>query len=188
MQETVCTDFLEAFPQHTLHQMPTVLSSFGQRNSSSGSGNICTNACGSCQSVQFSSVSSVHFTASICKLRFAVSEFGTSKSSVLVQHTASECFYDPSSPSSCLFLLHRKALPHTLLTLTLTMKKEQQEDPASSYLYLIGFPRDAYARHFLSVATFELCQAICSRFLVCSTFLVCSRFLESARICSRENP
>ena len=49
-------------------------------------------------------------------------------------------------------------------------------------------PRDAYARHFLSVATFELCQAICSRFLVCSTFLVCSRFLESARICSRENP
>ena len=49
-------------------------------------------------------------------------------------------------------------------------------------------PRDAYARHFLSVATFELCQAICSRFLVCSTFLVCSRFLESARVCSRENP
>ena len=51
-----------------------------------------------------------------------------------------------------------------------------------------NIPRDAYARHFLSVATFELCQAICSRFLVCSTFLVCSRFLESARICSRENP
>ena len=54
--------------------------------------------------------------------------------------------------------------------------------------YMDTTPRDAYARHFLSIATFELCQAICSRFLVCSTFLVCSRFLESARICSRENP
>ena len=66
--------------------------------------------------------------------------------------------------------------------------KKSQAESSDSVWEQVRPPRDAYARHFLSVATFELCQAICSRFLVCSTFLVCSRFLESARICSRENP
>ena len=77
-----------------------------------------------------------------------------------------------------LVLAFRTAFTMLSETVGQLIASEQEQNP----------PRDAYARHFLSVATFELCQAICSRFLVCSTFLVCSRFLESARICSRENP
>lgn len=110
-QETDCTDFLEPFPQHLLHQMPTVLSSFCQLNiSSSGKGNIRTIswhvdiAFGSSQSFQLPVASSCANFVS------PVSEFGTSKSNVLVRNTASEFFCDPFSPSSCLLFLHRKAL------------------------------------------------------------------------------